>query len=244
MTVRARAVEQGSAVRIEVEDTGVGISRDQLDSIFDVFQQGDSSLKKKFAGTGLGLAISKSFCDMLHIELGVESDPGTGTLFWLHVPIQISEEGAKSTLQETSSRKAVKKDIKVPSGKSKKTFESILIIDDDAMNLNLHQTIFEAAGYTVYTAKSGPEGLALIQQTAPDVILVDLAMPGMDGFEVTQQLQQEPATANIPVIACSAFASRESQQKAYDIGCVGYITKPVNPERLVAQVAKIVSTAV
>lgn len=83
----------------------------------------------------------------------------------------------------------------------------------------------------------------MLQQTLPDVILLDLAMPGMDGFEVTQQIKQDPHTAKIPVIACSAFASRESQQKAIDIGCAGYITKPINPERLVAQVAKIISTA-
>lgn len=243
VTVRAREVDKGAAVRIEIEDTGEGISQDQLDSIFELFKQGDSSMKKKFAGTGLGLAISKSFCDMLHIELGVKSDMGKGTVFWLLIPAQISEEVSKTRIEDAFPRKSLKKEIKVSSGEIKKNFESILIIDDDIMNLNLHKTIFETAGYTVYTAKSGPEGLALIQQTPPEVILMDLAMPGMDGFEVTQQLQQHPETAKIPIIACSAFATRDSQQKAFDTGCVGYITKPVNPERLVAQVKKIIVNA-
>lgn len=243
VTVRARTMPEKTAVRLEIEDTGEGIAAEKIDSIFELFKQGDSSFKKKFAGTGLGLAISKSFCDMLHIEIGVESVPGQGTVFWLHIPIHISGDQQQTP---TAAETPLKKELKPASYKkieaTSRVFESILIIDDDAMNLNLHATIFEAASYTVYTAKSGAEGLVMIRQTRPDVILLDLAMPDMDGFEVTQQLKQDPQTAPIPVIACSAFASRESQQKAIDIGCVGYITKPINPERLVAQVAKIIST--
>ncbi|MDY0092075.1 MAG: response regulator [Candidatus Vecturithrix sp.] len=242
VTVRARTIPEKAVVRLEIEDTGEGIAEEKIESIFELFKQGDSSFKKKFAGTGLGLAITKSFCDMLGIEIGVESVLGKGTVFWLHIPSQVSDDQRQAMPEDTSRKKELKHETTRKTDVPAKAFESILIIDDDAMNLNLHETIFEAAGYTVYTAKSGMEGLVMLRKTLPDVILMDLAMPDMDGFEVTQRIKQDSDTSDIPVIACSAFASRESQQQAIEIGCAGYITKPISPERLVAQVAKILST--
>ena len=240
VTVRARSINNGTAVRIEVEDTGIGIPEDKLGSIFELFKQVDGSSKKKFGGTGLGLAITKRFCEMLYIDLGVKSKFGEGTTFYLEIP-------TRTTADETYNLpRSNKKQRTIPPTKcsdKENDIHSILIIDDEEMNRNLHGKILENAGYTVHKAKSGQEGIRLAKQTIPDVILMDLAMPEMDGFEATQCLKQDPATAEITIIACSAFATRESQTKAFQIGCEGYITKPIEPERLVTQITKIVQSS-
>lgn len=117
---------------------------------------------------------------------------------------------------------------------------SILVIDDNEMNLNLTASVFESSGYTVYQTREAQEGLAIAHRSHPDAIVMDLAMPGMDGFEATQLLKQAPDTADITVIACSAFATKEYRERAFQAGCEGYITKPIEPHRLIEQVTKCV----
>jgi CheY-like chemotaxis protein len=120
---------------------------------------------------------------------------------------------------------------------------SILVVDDNEMNLNLVSGVFESAGYTVYTSQSAHEGIEVAQKVLPDTILMDLAMPDMDGFEATQILKQRPETSDITVIVCSAFTTREYKDKASQVGCEGYITKPIEPNRLVEQVTRLVLTS-
>ncbi len=117
---------------------------------------------------------------------------------------------------------------------------SILVIDDNEMNLNLMSGVFETSGYTVYEASSAKQGLELAQQVLPDTIVMDLAMPGMDGFEATEMLKRDPTTTDITVIACSAFATSEYKERALQMGCEGYITKPIEPNRLVEQVTRLI----
>ncbi len=239
--IRAMTSEEERTIRIEVQDSGTGIPEEKIGSIFELFKQVDGSTKKKFRGTGLGLAITKSYCDMLHIEIGVQSTVEQGTLFWLEIPIRMpSEKKARAVplpkqpfvWQET-----------LQSVTSKPLLTSVLIVDDDEMNLNLHQQIFQKADVTVYLAHSGRECLEIARQKVPDLILMDLGMPGMDGFETTQALKENADTSPIPVIACSAFTNRELQEKAASVGCQGYITKPIDPLTLVAQVTNILSTS-
>ncbi len=119
---------------------------------------------------------------------------------------------------------------------------SIVIIDDNELNLDLTGNIFESEGYTVYTAVTGQEGIELVRRHHPDVVLMDLAMPGMDGIEATQALKQNPETAGIPIIACSALVTMEMREQAYKAGCEGYIAKPVEPRYLIKQVTKHLAT--
>jgi CheY-like chemotaxis protein len=121
--------------------------------------------------------------------------------------------------------------------------QSILVVDDNQMNLDLMAGVFQKAGYTVYTANSGQEGVDIAKAVVPDVIVMDLAMPEMDGFEATQQIKQHPPTADITVIACSAFATKDYQKRAFQAGCEGYITKPVEPEHLIEQITKLILTS-
>ncbi len=243
VTVRTMLNADNNAIRLEVEDTGEGIPEKKLASIFELFKQADGSTKKKFRGTGLGLAITKSFCDMLRIEIGVHSLVGKGTTFWLRIPLTFVADDTCAHVVSSASPSAaltMKTEVAPP---SETVFSSVMIVDDDDMNLDLHRSIFHRARYTVYLARSGKECLALLESVTPDVILMDLGMPGMDGFEVTQHLKQQAATAHIPIIACSAFATKDIQEKALHAGCVGYISKPIDPQHFVAQVAHILITS-
>ncbi len=117
---------------------------------------------------------------------------------------------------------------------------AILVVDDNEMNLNLMSIVLEDAKHQVYKAQSGQEGITIAREARPDTILIDLAMPGMDGFEATQRLKQDPETSDIIVIACSAFNTREYQERSFQVGCEGYITKPIEPQHLLEQVMKLV----
>lgn len=117
---------------------------------------------------------------------------------------------------------------------------SILVVDDNEMNLELVIEIFEEHGYIVFKAHSGKESLQIAKEKRPDVVLMDLAMPGMDGFQTTTLLKQNPATCEAVVVACSAFTTEEFKKRAWQVGCEGYITKPVEPDVLVQQVTRSV----
>ena len=239
VTVRATADADRNAILTEVEDTGEGIPEKKLSSIFELFKQADGSTKKKFRGTGLGLAITKSFCEMLHIEIGVRSVVGKGTTFLLHIPMAFTADVTCEHVASSASSSVASPPKADAAPPSNIIFSSVMIVDDDEMNLDLHRSIFQRGKYTVYLARSGKECLALLESVKPDVILMDIGMPGMDGFEVTHHIKQQAATAHIPVIACSAFATKEIQEKAIKAGCAGYISKPVDPVHFVAQVANI-----
>ena len=120
---------------------------------------------------------------------------------------------------------------------------TILVVDDNEMNLNLMTSVFASAGYAVLKAASAQEGIARAKEVLPSTILMDLAMPGMDGFEATRLLKAQPETAHITVIACSAFTAPEYKEKAAQVGCEGYITKPIEPNRLIEQVTRFMLTS-
>jgi signal transduction histidine kinase len=115
---------------------------------------------------------------------------------------------------------------------------SILIVDDNEVNLDLMTDVLESAGYMIYRALSAQEGIEIAKKVLPDAIVMDLAMPGMDGFEAIQILKQQPEISDITVIACSALTTREYKDRASQVGCEGYITKPIEPNRLVEQVTR------
>ena len=231
--LRAISDNGGAAIRLEVEDSGAGIPAEQLDHIFESFKQADASISKRYGGTGLGLAITKRFCELLGIDIGVKSAVGAGTLFWLSIP---AAQASRQNHAEAS--RPLRQDVaEVP------VFRSVLAVDDDPMTLELMQDVFTAAGCAVYTGSCGAEGLAIAAENQPDVIIMDLIMDGMDGFQAARKLKAQDATKRIPIIACSAIATKEFQQHAKGAGCIGYITKPFQPERLIEQISRTLLAA-
>lgn len=239
-------VDNGN-VYIEIEDTGCGISERKLDNIFEPFKQADSSIKKRFGGTGLGLAISKKFCDMLGIELGVNSKEGQGSRFWLTIPAfppgYDRQKNVKRPPNKSSCKKITSQELKSKL-QTQDTFaaigiKSILVIDDTKDNLDLMDLVFEETGCKIYMASSGQQGIDLAKTAKPDMVIVDLAMPGMDGFEVISSLRNSPHTANMILIACSAFSTIEFKERALQVGGNGYIPKPIQPENFLRQIKEI-----
>jgi two-component system, cell cycle response regulator DivK len=121
--------------------------------------------------------------------------------------------------------------------------KTILLVEDNEDNLVVYRTILEHVGYRVVEARDGEEGIARAQETSPDLILMDISIPKMDGWEATQRLKADEATRNIPIIALTAHALEEDRQKAAQAGCDGYLAKPVEPRRVVQEVERFVGPA-
>jgi CheY-like chemotaxis protein len=206
-----------------VEDTGIGISEEQLPNIFLSFHQVNRQLLHT-EGTGLGLAISQRLVKMMGGELCVTSTPGVGSLFWFQISlpqaVQPAEISRKSRMQE---RRVIGFTGAPP---------RILIVDDEELNRELLLDILAPLGFTLKEAVDGNDALEKIKTFEPDLILLDLVMSDMDGFQVVECIRQNPAWQAIRVIAVSASAFQQTQERSLEIGCDGFIAKPLRVKDL------------
>ncbi|NER24633.1 MAG: response regulator [Symploca sp. SIO1C2] len=203
-------------IRFQIEDTGVGISTDQLDKIFLPFEQvGDNS--RRTQGTGLGLAISQKIAQMMESSLSVQSQPGQGSVFWLDLEL--------STVPDWSNtiRGAYKGKIIGFRGNKQK----ILVVDDRWENRSVIINLLAPIGLAMEEANNGLEGLDKVKSFSPDLIITDLVMPVMDGFEMIRRLRKSPQTKSVVIIASSASVFETDQHKSFDAGADGFLPKPV-----------------
>ncbi len=208
-----------------VQDTGIGVPAEMLDKLFEEFTQADASTKRKYGGTGLGLTITQRFCEMLGGTIGIESEEGVGTTFTIRLP-------AKPAPTEKKTTPNLLEDIKsASSGKA----SSILVIDDDTNARDMMQRTLEREGYSVVTADSGPKGLDLARTIFPDLITLDVMMPGMDGWAVLRELKADKDLKNIPVVMVTMVSDRDL---VFALGAVEHLTKPVDREALLTLIKK------
>jgi CheY-like chemotaxis protein len=201
--VEISAHKSSNNILITVTDTGIGISEKHLTHIFDEFRQADGSTSRRFGGTGLGLAIAKKYANLLGGTISVASVPGKGSDFTLTLPLQyvaenriIEEEtitGFNHSIRTTPHKPA--------SGLSHKT---ILLVEDSEPGIIQMKDILECSGYQLLVAHNGGEALGIVAQNIPDAIILDLMMPGIDGFEVLKTLREAESTAQIPVLILTA----------------------------------------
>jgi len=208
-------------IRFQVSDSGIGIPPEQLNDIFSPFTQ-VAEHTRKVAGTGLGLAISRKLVRMMGGELHVKSTVGKGSTFWFDLEMpEVAEVG--EVVAATKYR-----NITGFEGKKRR----ILVVDDDVENRDIIKAILLPLGFDITEAIDGRDAVDKARECQPDVILMDLVMPVMDGFEATKHIRQIPALKDVLVIAVSAKAFEQTRQESLAAGCDEFLTKPVQVETL------------
>jgi len=205
----------GGDVVFQVRDTGIGMTPEQLSRLFEAFTQAEASTAAKYGGTGLGLAISRRFCQLMGGDVAVESAAGKGSVFTVRLPAS-GPAPASDAADGTRTR----------SGAAGGT---VLVIDDDAAARDLVSRFLEKQGLAVEVAVDGRAGLQAARERRPDVITLDVVMPGLDGWSVLTALKSDPATADIPVVMLSMVDERNL---GIALGAAEYLTKPIERDQL------------
>jgi signal transduction histidine kinase len=207
--------------RFEVSDTGIGISADAQKRLFTAFEQADSSTTRKHGGTGLGLAICKHLTRMMHGNIGVNSQPGTGSTFWFTIRLEKTAQLNAPTLP----CKTAIEQIKVHH-----LGANILLVDDDPLNLEITCWMLEEAGLIVEQAINGLEAVEKVRGTDYDLILMDMQMPLMNGMEATRIIRTLTKVQQPPIIAFTANAFEEDKLACLNAGMNDHISKPLVQE--------------
>ena len=223
-------------ILFSVSDTGIGMTKEQLDRLFQSFSQADSTTTKKYGGTGLGLAISRKFARLMGGDISVDSQLGKGSTFNMIVPQRYAlTRIADPAGHARQDAKLTNEDI--PHVATKGT---VLIIDDDPHSSELVERQLSSAGFTSIKATSGETGLELARQLLPDVITLDVMMPGLDGWQVLQKIKSDPITASIPVVMMSVL---DQHLLAESLGATGWLHKPLHRPELKRLLAAIQSAS-
>ncbi len=222
---------------VSVSDSGIGITPEQVDKLFQPFSQADASTTRKYGGTGLGLVISQRFAEMMGGSLTVSSTLGEGSTFTLRLPVHNGKASAATNDETPTGDFGV--DIKTGAASLVQDLanpeSTILVVDDDEAARNLLQKLLSKAGYNVVTAADGTSALQLARELRPAVITLDVMMAGMDGWSVLGKLKSDPDLADIPVIMQTIM---DDPQKGFMLGAADYLTKPINRDQLVAAISR------
>ncbi len=230
---------EGPWMVFSVSDTGIGISRDNLASIFSAFQQGDGTTSRRYGGTGLGLAICREVAARLGGEVTVRSELGVGSTFTLHLPpareavaMQYSAPSAVGAALADPARSANVLPVPAPMRHESLRGHKVLVVDDDPRNAFVVTDVLEMHGMTVVQATDGRKAITELAAGDIDLVLMDVMMPQMDGYETTRAIRRMPQYAALPVITVTARAMQGDREKSIDAGATDYITKPIDVEEL------------
>lgn len=241
-------LDHKDSVALSVIDTGAGISRDKQKVIFEAFKQADGTTSRKYGGTGLGLTICQEFARLIGGEIFLKSAEGRGSTFTLIIPemldVQAEEDGGdpsgahidRSDLPADGAGQEKPMAAHSPDEILSPKDQSILVIEDDAKFASLLSDLAREKGFNCLVAKDGENGLQLAQHYKPDAIMLDIGLPGIDGFSVMQKLKGNPDTSHIPVHIVSGA---DRQLDAMRMGAIGFLLKPVTIEKLTDAFKKI-----
>jgi HAMP domain-containing protein/signal transduction histidine kinase/ActR/RegA family two-component response regulator len=238
----------GNVIAISVIDSGIGIPKNKQKLIFEAFQQADGSTSRKYGGTGLGLSISREIASLLGGEIQVESSPGEGSCFTLYLPARYSPIATRAGLPANDAHAAVESqepkagtpgpaEVELASDReTADTFAGIkvLIVDDDVRNIFAITSLLEARGMKVLAAENGRIGIGMIERHPDiDIVLMDIMMPELDGYETMKLIRNDPKKRWLPVIAVTAKALKEDRERCMNAGASDYIRKPIDEAQLV-----------
>lgn len=224
--IKMQQNEQHVTVKIMVEDTGIGISAEKQKLIFERFTQADSSTSRSYGGTGLGLAICKKILELQNVTLQVQSEEGSGSVFWFEQTFPVVEHAKYND------------PISQPAALASKPLQHyhILLVEDNSFNAMVATSILGDFGATIDVAVNGKEAIEKFDPAIHQIILMDLSMPVMDGYEATKLIREKNKT--IPIIALTATVPEEAERQAKGIGFSDIVEKPFNPDVLCKSILK------
>jgi CheY-like chemotaxis protein len=214
-------------LRIAVRDSGIGIPQDKQKLIFEPFRQADGSTSRRFGGTGLGLAICARLVELMRGRIWVESEPGSGSTFCFTALLKPALREAKPAAAPDPDVPAAARPLRV------------LVAEDNPVNRKLATRILQNAGHTVFCANDGQEAVETLSRDRFDIILMDVQMPRMDGFEATAEIRRLESALRIhtPIVALTANAMKGDRERCLDAGMDGYVSKPLRPAELLSVMA-------
>ena len=234
VSISAKAASEPESVllRAAVSDTGIGIPLEAQGRLFQSFTQGETSTTRRYGGTGLGLAISKRLAEMMGGEIGLQSLPGEGSTFWFTVSLSLGAEPP-----------AVKSVPIMGERATEGTRGTVLIVEDNRINQKVLSHQVQNLGYAIEVAENGSEAVAKASARRYDLILMDVQMPVMDGFQATEAIRgSETESRAAPIIAITANAFQSEREKCFSCGMDDYLTKPVDKDRLRETLARWTAT--
>ncbi|WP_048817758.1 PAS domain-containing hybrid sensor histidine kinase/response regulator [Desulforamulus hydrothermalis] len=203
-----------------VEDTGIGIPKDKLELIFQAFTQADGSTTRKYGGTGLGLTISRNLAQLMGGRITVASEENSGSQFTLTLPLTVLAVEGSLPLKEPD----------------QETMGVVLLVEDDWTSQQLIANYLEKAGYRVIATDQGKQALTMAKIYRPDVIILDILLPDLSGWEVLEKIKRHEQTQDIPVVVCTVLPEKD---KAFSLGAVDFIQKPVSGQNLIKRLNKL-----
>jgi CheY-like chemotaxis protein len=219
-------------LELQVSDDGIGIALEDQERIFDAFSQANSDIERRSGGTGLGLAVTRNLCELLKGDIHLDSEPGKGAVFTVSLPLPAE---ADTDVAFRHSPEVVEEEADPPPDRRRRIF----IVEDNRINRELMEEYLRLEGFEVASAGTGEEALEKIPEAEPDIVLMDMNLPGMQGDEATRRLKSRWQTADLPIIAVSAYTGADIRKRAMDAGCREYHTKPVDFPSLVKRMWEI-----
>ncbi len=220
--------EKTDWIRFSVEDSGIGIDPNRLKSIFEPFTQADASMSRRFGGTGLGTTISQQLVELMGGQISATSELGKGSCFTIELPLKPSELNTPIISSQVVSLPRLK----------------ILVCDDIEQNINLLRILLERHNHTVFTAQDGLEAVAQYKDVNPDIVLMDIQMPNLDGLGASMQIrqwEQQQCLASTPIVALTASVLVEDRIQAREAGMNGFANKPVDFAQLTQEMASVLN---
>ncbi len=217
-------------LRFEVQDTGIGIDTGKQAGLFSAFEQADVSTTRKYGGTGLGLAITQNLAVLMGGDVGVESEPGQGSMFWFTARLSRSNTVLPETFSETGGNNEQQRYKHLVNAR-------VLLAEDNAINREVATSLLNQVGMIVEVAENGRQAADMAGKTRYDLVLMDVQMPEMDGFEATRLIRSTPSCSDIPILAMTANVFSEDRLACIDAGMNDFVAKPVDPKNLFKTIA-------
>jgi PAS domain S-box-containing protein len=228
----------GETFCFTISDTGIGISPENLQKLFQPFNQADSSTTRLYGGTGLGLAISHRLCQMMSGDITAISELGIGSTFTICLPVDCesaSKNSPKQGQNPPSNLSTSPKHQSQEKDNSQQNYPSILVIASDSMLHQSTHSYFNHLGVSLYSSSNAEDGMQLAYQILPDAIILDMQTPSMSGWEVLKELKSQPLTSGIPIILLTI---NDEKHENYEVGANDYLFKPIDRDRLITIIEK------